>query len=859
MFSIAKTMGPFAIVRYHFQEIRNQQRAKGQNMKLRHNASTFHTLSALAAYAMVSLLLAGPAAAQQTTMDATTGDIFGLFGTQFGDAFTSVFLNQIFGPLFPSPTAQSGATVFSFLIGYFNTIVLVVAGLLFFWNVTVGVLTTANEGKVLGQRYSTLWAAPRVVFAIGMMVPVAGLGGYNVAQAGVGYIVRAGTNIGSELWKNGASMVINGEIPIATEAIALPPSTITKMYEMAACMVIVGEQIEKAGGGLRPTLGPLSDNPNRLSTYLDDGSGVPVLNGDLCGEITLPELPRYIQNTSDETMVTTLPQAQSVRGRVEDLFVSMHRDAAIGAFRSLLEVAQANQPAARDASVRMANFEQQIRDVVAESGQRLQSGTNEIVDVVLDSGGGAGGGRVAADARNALLTRINGSNCTQGAAEGQAIHECMGEGWMGAGSWYMVLAKLNNELTSLTTASSSATSGTYIEKADARNRQIYSEVNGSSWWQSSRRGAERAGMASHEQATEQMARHIQGLREATMGLAALGFEMSMDDLAEIGEVTDNSWLLQKLGVRAWTMSMMESIIGLGSPTGPFGDSDPMVGITNLGNEMVEMAGYLMAAIIGVGFTPFGGPGIATMFTPLVGILMLAGGTLAFILPMTPFLFWILAVTGYFLVVVEAVIAVNLWALAHMRLEGEGISGEAGKQGWLMLLSLFMTPSLMIFGFFVGMQIFRVTTSLIDMMFAQAFAGIYNGGVFTGFILVLVYAVVIAVMYMVLIERSFSLVTEFPGKVMRWIGASAEITNGEENRARMAMAAGAGSMWKGTQMATQHGNKMALDSGFNEKGGGAGADGRPRGGAAYRWRESRTGSAKGGGGNDEKSSGPRPSG
>ncbi|RMJ20577.1 hypothetical protein PHISP_08553, partial [Aspergillus sp. HF37] len=147
------------------------------------------------------------------------------------------------------------------------------------------------------------------------------------------------------------------------------------------------------------------------------------------------------------------------------------------------------------------------------------------------------------------------------------------------------------------------------------------------------------------------------------------------------------------------MSMMESIIGLGSPTGPFGDSDPMVGITNLGNEMVEMAGYLMAAIIGVGFTPFGGPGIATMFTPLVGILMLAGGTLAFILPMTPFLFWILAVTGYFLVVVEAVIAVNLWALAHMRLEGEGISGEAGKQGWLMLLSLFMTPSLMIFGFF----------------------------------------------------------------------------------------------------------------------------------------------------------------
>ncbi len=62
-----------------------------------------------------------------------------------------------------------------------------------------------------------------------------------------------------------------------------------------------------------------------------------------------------------------------------------------------------------------------------------------------------------------------------------------------------------------------------------------------------------------------------------------------------------------------------------------------------------------------------------------GALAISGAFLAFILLLLPFLLWVAAVTGYFLLVAEAVIAVNLWAIAHLRLDGEGLAGEAARQ------------------------------------------------------------------------------------------------------------------------------------------------------------------------------------
>lgn len=79
-------------------------------------------------------------------------EIGDLFQNSNGDPYSSIFLNQVFGPLFSSALGGGGPTLFSVVIGYFNVLVLIVGSGLFFYNATVGLLQSAYEGVVLGQR-----------------------------------------------------------------------------------------------------------------------------------------------------------------------------------------------------------------------------------------------------------------------------------------------------------------------------------------------------------------------------------------------------------------------------------------------------------------------------------------------------------------------------------------------------------------------------------------------------------------------------------------------------------------------------------------------------------------------------------
>ena len=139
---------------------------------------------------------------------------------------------------------------------------------------------------------------------------------------------------------------------------------------------------------------------------------------------------------------------------------------------------------------------------------------------------------------------------------------------------------------------------------------------------------------------------------------------------------------------------------------------------------------------------------------------------------------IFAISGYFLLIIEAVIAVILWALSHMRMDGDGISGETGRQGWLLILALFMTPTLMIFGFVAGMLLFRIVSDLISAGLFYAAATIVNANPVVVLFGTLAYTVVIVSAYGLRLERSFSLISEFPNKVMQWMGARVEIGGGE---------------------------------------------------------------------------------
>lgn len=761
----------------------------------------------LAFGAALSLLFAaaGPAAAQDATgalSNYDPGGIFKMFADSKGDAFSSVFLNQLFGPLFPSATSTVSTTLFSSLIGYFNSIILVVGALLFFYNVTVGVLQSAFEGQMLGRRWSSLWAPLRVVFTVGLLVPIPNLGGYNLAQSGVGFLVRGAGSAASWFWSAGAEMILGDKIPVTVAPATVNPETAQALFANATCAAILNSQFATAApDGTTPLTVAWHEVPqliqngsHKIESYVSDGKDPVGDFGNVCGSYETPKTPTYISNITQDDTSVGLPGDVQTKTAVKNAFTQLHAKVMADMMNDFQNLAKSNLPAIEATGTKkLPDMSSGISAAMTKANKTLDAGIRDILQKA------AGATMEGESGRQAMLKRIKGS-CVEGAAgaDGQKTSECYGEGWMGAGSWYMMIARLNNELASLTDARGTASAGSYFKITGPSARDLYIATGGKSSFSEKLFGVSQeklaaAGLLGHEEANLYNTRFQEAFAQSTQGLAAYGFTMSNNDLNAVGQATSSGWMKYLPGWAQKQNQIIDIMLSVTSPSSSFLGSDPMIGMINMGNYLIIAGGILTGIMAVAGVSAFGfsvvPQGIAPALQGPTGLILGAGTTLSLILPMTPFIFWVLALSGYFLLIVEALIAVNLWALAHMRMDGEGISGEAGRQGWIMLLSLTLTPVLMIVGYLFGMMLFRVTTAIFNIGLHQAIAGVVGGSIFALFSAIVIYSVLSAVVYMILIERSFSLVAEFPGRVMRWMGDNVHI-GADLSSAKMAAGAGA---------------------------------------------------------------------
>lgn len=737
------------------------------------------------------LLMTVQASAQSLPTPSDYGD---LFGTRTGDAYSSVLLNQMFGPLFPSaalPSGDAGArTVFSSIIGYFNVIILVVGGLMFFYNVTVGVLQSAHEGQVLGQRWSSLWAPIRVLFAVGLLVPVPNYGGYNLAQVGVAYVVKGSTNIASEIWKGSVTLILAGDVPIATSEPRFSPDTIRTLYENAACINLLNYQYTAIGSPLRveyssasspvmsrSNLDPSSSQfPRYTATTQVVGNGDPE-NFGICGRWVTPEVPAYLLRVVDEAGGPESAAAQSIIDR----FGQGHRDIMVGVetrVRALVTGTGTSAPVRQDVFdgvLEPEPFTEDLVDISTWANSQLQALVDDLRTTAVNSGGQS--------AYDDLRSRITGS-CTDNGGAGSGTGGCYGEGWIGAGAYYTTLARVNAEINSLVTAQSTASGRTF--GVLLTQDRFVRDAGGTNWF--GYRNGTGDLLPTEAEAARILADYMDLYATSSYPLAALGFSMSSSDIieanAEAGDSSSgriNRFLtfinesIQR--VQAWFLEFFDPA---NTDSG-----DPMVGLISMGSYLIGLgSAMLVASMFGVR--------IAVVMVPFFSIIFAAGATLSFVLPLMPFFYWILGVTGYFLLVVEAIVAVNLWALAHMRMDGDGISGAAGQKGWLMLLALLMTPVLMVFGFLIGMGIFRVSSDLISAGMFYAVSGISGGAnLMVALVGILAFSIMIVTAYIFILERSFSLISEFPNRVMMWMGEGINISGGEDRIRAAAAASGVG--------------------------------------------------------------------
>ncbi len=241
------------------------------------------------------------------------------------------------------------------------------------------------------------------------------------------------------------------------------------------------------------------------------------------------------------------------------------------------------------------------------------------------------------------------------------------------------------------------------------------------------------------------------------------------------------------------MNMVFGTEGLFAMTSENNHVHPLAQLVMLGKGLVEtairnVAGSTTASALGGLFgsmVPSAGPfaEVVSRFalsTAIIGLT--AGVVLYYVVPFLPFLYFYFAVGSWIKTIFEAMVGVPLWALAHLRLSGEGLPGEGASNGYFLIFEIFVRPVLSVFGLIAALAIFAAEVRILHFVWSlvttnvggfNADATIGLGGdinfkrsIIDQFFFTVLYAMIV---YM-LATTSFKLVDRIPDQILRWMGA-----------------------------------------------------------------------------------------
>jgi conjugal transfer/type IV secretion protein DotA/TraY len=162
--------------------------------------------------------------------------------------------------------------------------------------------------------------------------------------------------------------------------------------------------------------------------------------------------------------------------------------------------------------------------------------------------------------------------------------------------------------------------------------------------------------------------------------------------------------------------------------------------------------------------------------------------LYYVLPIMPFLYFMFAVSGWLKSIFEAMVAMPLWALGHLRIDGEGMMGPGAMNGYYLLFEIFLRPILIVIGMMTSLATFSAFVGVLNIIFDQVISNVGGfdnkldaeilGGapgvskldsVVSSVDEFFFTAMYVIICYM-MATSSFKMVDAIPNQIMRWMGA-----------------------------------------------------------------------------------------
>lgn len=206
-------------------------------------------------------------------------------------------------------------------------------------------------------------------------------------------------------------------------------------------------------------------------------------------------------------------------------------------------------------------------------------------------------------------------------------------------------------------------------------------------------------------------------------------------------------------------------------------------------------------------------------SPVIGILWTVGAVRAYVLPILPFMYMFLFASVWLLAVMEALIALGVWALSWIRMDGDDLVAQGSKIGTMLIYQVFLMPVLGVLAFCGAFILLPLIIGGVDVLWARAFYA-QSGGYPTGLTAMIVNYVLITMLTMYLTVHVLGQIMNISNRIIIWAGGQGHEAGDRGMAAAMAMAA-AGTLGRGMPGLPKFGAEAPKkkDEGGNDNNGG----------------------------------------
>ncbi|EDD7179624.1 DotA/TraY family protein [Salmonella enterica subsp. enterica serovar Anatum] len=702
-----------------------------------------------------------------------TAYAFDLFDEFQSDYLVNNTLKMVFGGDGKTLTESSLLTAANVI---FVAAAMIVAGLLAMYTLLAGTASTANDGELLGKKWSSMWVPVKTSLGTALILPA--FNGWAGVQVIVYWIALQGIWLADATW---SAFVVGGNM--ANTAVYQNRSVINQIQPLFDEMIRMNAMALQADKEFQKTKSETNGNMGLLYRMYN-GTQTPPKYG-------------FTKGTEDTSLVINYGDQSNTYAGASTIFGQLKYN------MTTREMASNSSMQYSNSLINIKNIEQDL--AVVHSAQALELNDKALALAKKIVNGEVGSNGIREEYYSALVSYNDALNNAAKPIFAKATNYdvkmgMMKDGWITAWAWFVPI----------TLAQSTMQAG--MDNIPVVEKPMLSY-------------AQRA-ILEKTPGLKTVVEQVNSIIDDARKTANTKIQNNYGAVTKSSVADDNTWGMALNAIMNGNSKHYQSSLSPLLDISGSGSSflAPIVKLMGVGNVLIDIVNAAMIALTTgsiIAAIPFAGNAVvaaytilAPMLTMLLGSLLMPAMVLKFVIPMMPLIVGIGIIISWLMSLCKALFGSVIWAITFLSPDQDGFVGKQG-QGYMLLLQLLLKPSLSIMGFICSLALMVPVSTMVGYLFEIAMPVSQSG--FSGLLQLIAMSIIYMIINFNVFKELLTISHTLPDEIFVWIGGHAnnemgKYSSGMESASRQSAGAMLGTAAMGAKTASQGVGKIGSQLG-----------------------------------------------